>query len=105
MSRGDQPEMFLGQLCHDLPEGGQPELVGEVGGAEEARVEGEGAQGVGQLAAVQLEQAGDGVDVLTGAAGVTRGRREDGGAGLLARGLERKSGEKGCKLRDKDIIC
>ena len=52
------PEMLFGQFLHHASESPQPELLGHLGRSQEPRVQLERAQGVGELAAVQLEQGG-----------------------------------------------
>ena len=50
------PEMLFGQFLHHASESPQPELLGHLGRSQEPRVQLERAQGVGELAAVQLQQ-------------------------------------------------
>ena len=59
--------MFFGQFVNDLSKCTQSKLLVDPGRAQEPLVQPERAEGVGKVTAVQLEQARDGVDVLTDA--------------------------------------
>ena len=89
--------MLIRQMPYDLSHRAQSVILGHSCGSEELVVEPEGAQRVGELPAVQLEQGGDAVDVRTHDLRVLD--LEDRLAFLLATTLEGQS-----EMSGRDIV-